>query len=189
MVRKIALAALFMIGTMIVQGREIAGVTVPEQIVREADNTTLVLNGAGIRKKFFFDVYLATLYLPQHSRDLTEVTHVDRPARIEMRILYSEIKKEKFVEGWNDGFGANLSQDELQAVGERLERFNNMFQTLRKGDLISLDYVPGEGTAVTIKGEEKGVIPGADFYQALLMVWLGDSPISATLKEELLGSG
>jgi hypothetical protein len=145
------------------------------------------LNGAGIRKKFFFDVYLASLYVQQRSSDVADVINVDRPARIEMHILYSEIEKEKFVQGWNDGFSANLSPDKLQTVAEHLDRFNDMFQTLQKGDLVIMDYIPGNGTAVTIKGEEIGVIPGADFYQALLMVWLGDSPISTTLKEELLG--
>jgi hypothetical protein len=59
---------------------------------------------------------------------------------------------------------------------------------LQEGDLISLDYLPGKGTVVTIKGVEKGVVPGGDFYQALLKVWLGESPISKSLKRQLLGS-
>jgi hypothetical protein len=173
---------------MILQAREIAGIRVPEQVLRESDNAALVLNGAGIRKKFFFDIYLTSLYLQQRSSDIAEVSNFERPARIDMRILYSEVKREKFVQGWNDGFSANLSSERLQAVGERLDRFNGMFQTLQKGDLIRLDYLPGKGTLIIIKGEEKGVIPGADFYQSLLMVWLGDSPISRSLKQDLLGA-
>jgi hypothetical protein len=188
MVRKIIFTTLLMLWVIVIEAREIAGIALPEQIVRKMDNAELVLNGAGIRKKFFFDVYLASLYLQARSSDVAEVINVDRPARIEMRILYSEIKKEKFVKGWDDGFSANLSPDGLQAVAERLARFNEMFQTLHEGDLVIMDYLPGSGTALTIKDEEKGVIPGADFYQALLMVWLGDSPINATLKQELLGA-
>jgi hypothetical protein len=188
MVRKIVFASLFVLWTIMIHAKEIAGITVPEQIVRDIDNAKLILNGAGIRKKFFFDVYLASLYVQQRSSDAAEVISVDRPARIEMQILYSKIEKEKFVQGWNDGFSANLSSEGLQAVAEPLVRFNNMFQTLQKGDQVIMDYIPGNGTVVTIKGEKKGVIPGADFYQALLMVWLGDSPISATLKQELLGA-
>ncbi|MBT3012693.1 MAG: chalcone isomerase family protein [Candidatus Thiodiazotropha sp. (ex Lucina aurantia)] len=188
MMRQIVITCLLMTCMMTIQAREIAGISLPEQIVREADNATLVLNGAGIRKKVFFKIYLASLYLQQSTSDIAEVIDVDRPARVQMQILYSEIEKEKFVEGWNDGFSANLSPEKLQAVGDRLDQFNAMFQTLQKGDLISLDYMPGKGTVVTIKGVEKGVIPGGDFYQALLMVWLGDSPISKSLKQELLGS-
>ncbi|MEW8029286.1 MAG: chalcone isomerase family protein [Candidatus Thiodiazotropha sp.] len=188
MMQKIVITCLFMACVMTAQAKEIAGISLPEQVVREADNAELVLNGAGIRKKLFFKIYLASLYLQQSTSDIAEVINVERPARVQMRILYSEIEKDKFVEGWNDGFSANLSPDELQAVRDRLDQFNAMFPTLREGDLISLDYIPGRGTVVTIKSEEKGIIPGGDFYQALLMVWLGDSPISKSLKRELLGS-
>ncbi|MEW8560851.1 MAG: chalcone isomerase family protein [Candidatus Thiodiazotropha sp.] len=188
MVRVIITVCLFMVGMATSQAREVAGVTLAEQIVREVDNVELRLNGAGIRKKLFFKVYLASLYLPQPTSDIAEVIDADRPARVQMQILYSKIEKEKFVQGWNDGFSANLNAEKLEVVRDRLDQFNAMFETLKAGDLISLDYIPGEGTRVTIKEADKGVIPGGDFYQALLMVWLGDSPISQSLKRQLLGA-
>jgi hypothetical protein len=186
--QKIVITCLLMLCVMTTQAREIAGIPLPEEIVREADSAELVLNGAGIRKKFFFNIYLASLYLQQSTSDITTVINVDKPARVQMHILYSEVEGVKFVEGWNNGFSANLSPDELQAVRDRLDQFNAMFETLQEGDLISLDYMPGKGTVVTIKDVEKGVIAGGDFYQALLKVWLGESPISKSLKQELLGS-
>jgi hypothetical protein len=187
--QKIVIACLLMLSVMTIQARDIAGVSLAEQIVREADSAKLVLNGAGIRKKFFFDIYLASLYLQQQTSDVAQVLNVDKPAQVQMRILYSEVEKDKLVQGWNDGFSANLSADELQVIRARLDQFNAMFETLRAGDLVSLDYMPGKGTIVTIKGVEKGVVAGGDFYQALLKVWLGESPISKSLKKELLGSG
>jgi len=42
-----------------VEAREIAGVTVPETV--SIADRTLVLNGAGIRKKFFVKVYVGAL--------------------------------------------------------------------------------------------------------------------------------
>jgi hypothetical protein len=186
--QKIVITCLLMLSVMTIQAREIAGISLPEKIVREADSAELVLNGAGIRKKFFFNIYLASLYLQQSTSDIAEVINVDKPARVQMHILYSEVEEAKFVEGWNNGFSANLSPDELQAVRDRLNQFNTMFETLQEGDLISLDYMPGKGTVVTIKDVEKGVIAGGDFYQALLKVWLGESPISKSLKKDLLGS-
>ena len=50
-----------------------------------------------------------------------------------------------------------------------------------------LDYVPGSGTKVTIKGVEKGVVEGEDFNAALLDIWLGDEPADDDLKEAMLG--
>ncbi|NOX76798.1 MAG: chalcone isomerase, partial [Gammaproteobacteria bacterium] len=46
---------------------EVAKVNIPEQI--KLADTTLTLNGAGIRSKFFFDIYVGALYLPQKTRD------------------------------------------------------------------------------------------------------------------------
>ena len=45
----------------------------------------------------------------------------------------------------------------------------------------------GTGTQVTIKGTVKGVIAGKDFNDALLSIWLGEKPVTAKLKDEMLG--
>ncbi|MCU7905305.1 MAG: chalcone isomerase family protein [Candidatus Thiodiazotropha sp. (ex Epidulcina cf. delphinae)] len=185
--KRAIVACLLMLYLTAGYAREIAGISIPEKVVRDADKAELVLNGAGIRKKFFFSVYLASLYLQQPTTQVEAVIDTGKPARVEMRILYSKIKKEKFIEGWNDGFKANLSPERFRAVRQRLDRFNGMFETLVEGDLIELDYFPDEGTRVTIKGVDKGAIPGGGFYQALLKVWLGESPVGQRLKEDLLG--
>ncbi|MEL0584905.1 MAG: chalcone isomerase family protein [Candidatus Thiodiazotropha sp. (ex. Lucinoma kazani)] len=185
--KKLFVACLFVFCITVSEAREVAGVTLPDQIVRDTDKAELILNGAGVRKKFFFSVYLASLYLQHPSRQVEAVIDVEKPARVQMQILYSKIDKKKFTKGWDDGFSANLSTEQLQAVRQRLDQFNGMFESLVKGDTIELDYIPGDGTHVTIKGEDKGVVSGGDFYQALLMVWLGESPISQNLKQELLG--
>ena len=184
---KLSLACLLLFCFSQVAAKEVAGVSIAEQIQREADHAELVLNGAGVRKKFFFKIYIAALYLEQRTGDVSSVMASEGAARVEMRILYSKVEQEKFVEGWNEGFTANLTQEEMNQVRERLERFNGMFETLQEGDLIELDYFPAKGTGVRIKGVEKGVIPGADFFQALLKVWLGDKPVNESLKQNLLG--
>jgi hypothetical protein len=167
--------------------KEIAGVSIPEQIKRETDQVQLVLNGAGIRKKFFFDIYITALYLEHKTDQVSTILDSDSPVRVEMKMLYSEVERGKFIQGWNDGFEANLDQAQLKELRDRLDQFNGLFETLKKGDLVMLDYFPGKGTRVMIKGVEKGVIPGVDFFQALLKVWLGPEPVSQSLKQELLG--
>ena len=64
-----------------------------------------------------------------------------------------------------------------------------MFTDAKKGEIIILDYAPENGTKVIIAGVEKGVIPGKDFNDAMLSIWLGDKPVSKDLKAKLLGSG
>jgi len=58
----------------------------------------------------------------------------------------------------------------------------------KKGMAIDLDWDPAAGTRVTIDGKPGGApIAGADFYQALLRVWLGPKPVQDDLKKALLG--
>ncbi|MCG7913175.1 hypothetical protein A3195_08950 [Candidatus Thiodiazotropha endoloripes] len=167
--------------------KDVAGINLDERIERAEDGVTLELNGAGVREKFFFDIYVAALYLPQKSNQGSEIVQSEAAARVEMRMLYSKVEREKFVQGWNDGFSANLDERQLSQLAERLDQFNGWFETLTEGEVIELDYFPDRGTRVKIKGVEKGVIPGVDFFQALLKVWLGERPVTKSLKQDLLG--
>ncbi len=64
----------------------------------------------------------------------------------------------------------------------------NAFGSGKEGDVIALDWLPGSGTRVLLNGETKGTpIAGEDFYRALLRIWLGDDPVSGSLKKALLG--
>jgi Chalcone isomerase-like len=59
---------------------------------------------------------------------------------------------------------------------------------IHRGGTIALDYVPGKGTVIRVNDVAKGnPIPGEDFYNALLRIWLGERARSATLREALLG--
>jgi len=161
---------------------EIAGITVPETL-----NTDLQLNGAGIRSKFFFKIYVAELYLEHPSNKASEVLDTAGRKRMTMHILYDEVAKEKLVDGWNDGFSENLTSDELENLSSKIQQFNDFFIDVHAGEEIILDYTPDSGTAVTIAGELKGTIPGADFNRALLSIWLGKAPVGDDLRDDLLG--
>ncbi|MET0066797.1 MAG: chalcone isomerase family protein [Candidatus Thiodiazotropha sp.] len=171
-----------------VSAQQLAGIELSERYMREADQRALQLNGAGIREKFFFDIYLIALYVEQPQQRVETLLQNPAPVHIDMFILYSEISQEKFADGWEEGFVANLTQKELRAVRDRLDRFKAMFGTLHAGDRIGLDFIPAQGTRVRIQDQDQGLIPGWDFFQALLKVWLGDEPVSDSLKSELLGS-
>jgi hypothetical protein len=172
---------------MQVEGREVADVELPDRIQLVGDATPLVLNGAGIRKKFFFSIYLASLYLPALSDDAEAILDADQPRRIQMDMLHSKVEKEKLVDAWNEGFAVNHSEKALAPLKERISRFNELFETLVAGDQVQLDYLPAIGTRVVINGKERGVIAGEDFNQALLKIWLGESPVTDSLKRDLLG--
>jgi hypothetical protein len=187
--RNLAVIILLVLGFSSLQAREVAGVDLPENAVLEKGMVPLVLNGTGIRKKFFFSIYVASLYLPSKSDDPVMILESNHPNRVRMDMLYSEVGKDKLVDGWNEGFESNQSAEALVPLQERIERFNGMFETLVAGDQVQLDYLPGQGTRVSINGSERGVIPGHDFNQALLKIWIGESPVTSSVKRGLLGGG
>jgi hypothetical protein len=165
--------------------KEIAGVMVQETL-RTQDGIVLQLNGAGIRSKFFFDIYLAELYLEHPSNRADEVIETSGRKRLIMHFLHDEVGRDKLVAGWNEGFAANTTAGEVAVLRERIGQFNGMFVDVKKDDIVVLDYLPAEGTVVTFGKEKKGVIPGKDFNDALLRIWLGEKPVAKGLKEKLL---
>ncbi|HET9122589.1 MAG TPA: chalcone isomerase family protein, partial [Acidiferrobacteraceae bacterium] len=84
-------------------------------------------------------------------------------------------------------FDANLNAAERTALEARIQRFDALFRTVHKGDVLRLDYLPDRGTAVSIDGRERGVVRGWDFRNAWLRIWLGPKPADTTLQQQLLG--
>lgn len=63
-----------------------------------------------------------------------------------------------------------------------------MFDTVKAGDRVVLDYIPEKGTVVSIRGEQKGTIAGKPFNDLMLSIWLGDKPVGEKLHANLLGN-
>jgi hypothetical protein len=179
------LPILFLLLAPAAQAREVAGIQIPDQA--PLGESTLVLNGAGVRSKFFIKVYVGALYLPDAQREAARIVEADAPVAVHLHFLHSEVDTKKLVDAWNDGFNANHDAGQLAALKARIERFNALFRTVKRGEVIRIEYLPGRGTRVAINAEERGKIEGADFRAALLRIWLGDKPADDDLKRSMLG--
>lgn len=167
-------------------GVEIEGVDVPESV--KVGGKTLQLNGAGVRTKFFFDIYIGALFLPAKVTTYSEVLAMPGPKQVSMTFLYDEVAREKLTAAWDEGFENNLPENALTALKDRLEQFNGLFVTANKGDVFTFTFLADGTTRVVFNGKEAGRIAGEDFQQALLLVWLGDNPADSGLKKGMLGS-
>jgi hypothetical protein len=163
--------------------------------VTVADRATLgtsdmVLNGAGLRKMTFVRVYVGALYLSEKRTSPAEVYALAGAKRISITLLRN-LPARKFVDALKGGILENSSAGEQRALKGRVEALEANLLTLgerKKGDTITLDWLPDAGTLVVANGERKGkAIPGDDLYRALLRVFLGDRPTNAGLKQALLG--
>lgn len=162
-------------------GGTLAGVTLPDTAT--VGGEPLVLNGMGLREKFFIDVYVGGLYVKHKSTDAKALIAADEPKRIVMHFIYSSVPKSKVISTWREAFAANGGGDLTREIGQ-LESWLVDFTT---GDEVVMDYVPGKGTTFTVKGVEKGTIPGEAFMKALWSVYLGDSPPTRAFKDGILG--
>jgi hypothetical protein len=165
----------------------INGTEIPDTVSLEETGTQLVLNGAGVRKKFFMDIYIGALYLEQRMHDPAAILADNGHASILMHFTYSEVSREKIITGWIEGLEENLPAERIRAINPRLDRFNKLFRTVIKGDVIRIDYLPEHGTYVRINDELRGSVEGNDFFRDLLQVWLGPEPVSQSLKRDMLG--
>ncbi len=163
----------------------VKGVDLRDEVV--VSGRKLILNGAGVRKKFFFSIYACGLYLPHPASDPVKIMQLNAPKQIIMVMIHSKVSQEKIVKAWNNGFFKN-SQEKLDQLKERIAAFNAIFaRDLVAGDRIEMTYLPDRGTIVKFNRELHDPIPGKDFYDALLAIWLGDNPADSNLKDALLG--
>jgi hypothetical protein len=154
-------------------GGTLAGVTLPDTATVGGEEVKLV--GMGLREKYFIDIYVGGLYLKTPTKDAK---------RIVMHFIYSDVPADKMRETYDSGFAANADAGSLKA---KIDKLNSYMADLTTGDQVVLDYVPGTGTTVSVKGSTKGTIEGADFMKALFAVYLGDSPPTSKLKKGMLG--
>jgi hypothetical protein len=82
----------------------------------------------------------------------------------------------------------NLTDHEMQVQHATLDRFNALFTELHKGDVVRIDYVPGQGSEVRINDELRGSVGDNAFFRDMLKIWLGPEPASSSLKKAMLGS-
>jgi len=161
----------------------LAGVTLPD--TAPVDGRTLVLNGLGLRTKFFVKVYIAGLYLEQKSSDASAILKTDVPKRVVMHFVRG-VSKSQISDGFNESFESN-SPDAKKAVKAEIDQFLDALESVNDGDEVVLTYLPATGTAVAIKGKEKVTIAAPAFAQMLFSVWLGPKPPNQDLKKGLLG--
>jgi chalcone isomerase-like protein len=164
---------------------DVAGVKFDDRVrVAQAE---LSLSGAGVRQRFFFDVYAIALYVGDPKADRLSQGGAKRVA---LRML-RDVDAATFSQALVDGMRPNHDAAAMRQFEPRLAQLTAIMADMKeakKGMAIALDWLPGAGTQVTIEGQPAGKpIEGEDFYRALLRIWLGDKPVQDDLKKALLG--
>ena len=182
---RLAILALGFGAGIAAQAAEVGGVKLEDS--GAVGGQTLVLNGAGIRTKVVFKIYVASLYLPQKASDLQAVL-AKGPRRIQMNLLRT-LSADQLVDALVDGLNETNSAEQIAAVKPQIDQMVSImkaFKEVKERDVVTLDFVDG-ATRIGWNGEAKGSIPGEAFNQALTRIWLGDKPVQSDLKKAMLG--
>jgi hypothetical protein len=188
--KRLLIAACFLFSLPVAQAAEVAGVKLEDRLRLAPGGPELVLNGAGIRTRAIFKVYVAGLYLAEKKGTTGEVLALPGPKRVAMTML-RDLGAQQLSEALADGIRGNSSAAEQEALKGRTDELLAVMNALgeaKSGDAILLDFLPESGTRVVVNGQPRGKpIAGEDFYRALLRIWLGDRPVDGDLKRGMLG--
>lgn len=161
---------------------KLAGATFADAV--EVDGERLVLNGLGLREKFFVDVYVAGLYLPAKQRSEQSIFAADKPRQVVMHFL-RDVTKDQICDAWKESLAANRP-NASPSLTRQFEALCSYMEDVAAGDRMVFTYLPAEGTTVTVDGQEKGTLGNKAFADALFASWIGQHPATEKLKRGML---
>ena len=150
-------------------------------------NETLKFNGAGIREKYFLDMYVGSLYLSEKSQDKNKIMNTDETMAITLDIVSSLITSEKMITAVDEGFKSSTNGN-IASIESKINTFKAIFKKeIKKGDHFVIAYEKGKGVVVTKNGKAEEAIPGLAFKKALFGIWFCNKPADIDLMNGMLG--
>jgi hypothetical protein len=157
----------------------------------QVGGAALTLNGAGVRTRAIFKVYVAGLYVPAKSNSAAALLGQKGPRRVAITMLRN-VDADTFAGALIEGLQKNHTDAQLAGFKAQIDALSASLKAAgeaKKGDVIHLDFAPDTGTRVVVNGKPQGsAIAGEDFYTAVLRIWLGDKPADADLKKGMVGA-
>ncbi|WP_029033731.1 chalcone isomerase family protein [Salinimicrobium terrae] len=164
--------------------KEVGGVILPA--TQNFHDHDLHLNGAGVREKFWIDLYAAGLYLDQKNDNAQEILNADKPMAIKLHVVSKLITSDKMVEAVTEGFEKSTNGNTAPIQNEIDNLLSFFREDIHKNDVFDLVYIPSKGVVAYKNGKERGVVKGKGFKKALFGIWLSDKSADDGLKNDLL---
>lgn len=162
------------------------GIEIPESATLGGE--TLVLNGAAVRRYSIYKVEVASLYLPARQSTLEAVIGQRGAKRLQL-VALRETRSEDITRRFMADFRAVSSQQEWMSLIDEMVQFGNLLSnSARKGDVFTLDWMPGKGLLVSKNGMAlaQRPIPNELMFRIVLRIFLGPQA-QAEAREKLLG--
>jgi len=165
---------------------KVSGVKFKDRI--KLGDANLRLNGAGLRTKFFIDLYISALYLQETSHDATAIINADQIMLIQIHVISNLITSENLSKGTAEGFSKSTN-NHTKPIQKQIDEFLDAFkEPVTIGDIFEFVYQPGIGiTILKNRKVAKRISSDLAFKRALFGIWLSERPAQHALKMSMLG--
>jgi hypothetical protein len=137
--------------------------------------------GEGTARWGLFKLYDATLSAPNGIR-ADKLLADDTP--LKLTLCYTRrLTAENFIDGANHVLSKQPMSDVLR---DAVEQLHQAYRPVEKGDCYVLQHDPEQGTRLVLNQQTLITITEPEFKALYFGIWLGDKPLSNTLKDNLL---
>jgi hypothetical protein len=175
----------FALVPMIALGVTVEGNSYPATVTIEGK--TLKLIGAGLREKWWVDVYTMGVYTESGSCAASDMINRDEPKylRLDMK---RDVSAEKMSSTIGESFGDHMPKNASAELRQQRKTFESYFKAeCTEGTRLEFFYQPGVGTSLKQNGKEMGPpLTGADFAKVLWDIYFGEESCCDDLKQQVL---
>jgi hypothetical protein len=181
--KKIILSLILLAWISPVLAVEVDGVKIDPQV--EVAGEMLTLNGYGIRTKFFFDIYIGSLYTSQKVTSAEQAVAAEGGKLIRMDFLYKKVEKQKIIDAFAEGIAKNSpALANTTEARTFLGWFDADFVKQDRVDLI----IAAEGmVSATHNGRQLGSVNSPQLAKGVLLIYLGEKPADSDMEKGMLG--
>ena len=138
----------------------------------------LALAGCAARRVLLINLYDLRLYLPQRA-SATAAFDPNLPRALELSVTYPGNVPGRMPEHWRQRLDRRLPP----ALIADLDR---MYQNLRGGDVVLLEYRPDRGTRLRLNGTVQMADHGPALMDTLVELWMGPQAVYPDVRHQLL---
>ena len=149
----------------------------------------LQLNGAGVRTRLGFKVYVMGLYLRAPRTDAEAIIRDRGEKRIRIVPIH-DLEARQFGDALDAGLEKTHDAAALTALkpaSDALLAALNAVGAVKAGTEIHIDQLGNGATRLSVDGQQQGEdIEDKGLYPALLRIWLGERPADPELRNALI---
>ena len=140
----------------------------------------LALAGCASRRVLVLPMYDLRLYLPQRPATVPVAFDPATPKSVELQVTYPGYVPGSIPRSWRTRF------EERRLAPALIADLDRVYQNLKGGDVLSIEYRPGRGSVVRLNDITQTVDRGPALIEALLDIWMGPRALNPEIRSQLL---